>query len=87
MKGSDFIFGSVKLIYYICHKGHFKRLGSYIDSPDWIKKKNATVAWNNEKINWNPERVSNIKPFIKKHNWKKIKFSSKINYWKKVWKK
>ena len=66
MKGSDFIFGSAKLIYYICHKENFKRVGSCIDSPDWIKKKNATVAWNNEKINWNPERVSNIKPFTKK---------------------
>ena len=39
MKGSDFIFDSVQLMYYKCHKANFKRGGSYIDSPDLIKKK------------------------------------------------
>ena len=29
-------------MYYKCHKGDFKRGGSYIDSPDWIKKNKAT---------------------------------------------
>ena len=42
MRGSDFIFDSVKLLYYKCHKINFKR-GGYIDSPDWIKKKKATI--------------------------------------------
>ena len=67
-------------MYYKRHKVDFKRGASYIDSPDWIKKKKATinakntdgkcfpykasVAFNYEKIKWNPERVSNIKPFI-----------------------
>ena len=31
----------------------------------------ATVALNYEGAKWNPERVSNIKPFINKHNGKK----------------
>ena len=40
MRRSDFIFDSVQLLYYKCHKINFKRDGSYIDSTDWIKKKN-----------------------------------------------
>ena len=39
----------------------------------------ATVEFNYEKINWNPERVSNIKPFINKYNWKEINYSSKMD--------
>ena len=77
MRGSDFIFDSVQLLYYKCHKVNFKRSGSYIDSPDWIKKKKATinakkpddkcfqytanVALNYEEVKWNPQRVSNIR--------------------------
>ena len=43
MRGSDFIFESVQLIYYKCHKVNFKRGVLYIDSPDWIKKKKTTI--------------------------------------------
>ena len=43
MKGSDFIFDGVNLLYYKCHKINFKRGGSYIESPDWMKKKKATI--------------------------------------------
>ena len=80
IEGSEFIFDSVKLMYYKCHKVNFRLSGSYIDSPDWIKKRKATinlknkddkcfqyvvlVAFNYEEIKWNPERDSNIKPFI-----------------------
>ena len=71
-------------MYYKCHKVNSNRGGSYIDSPEWIKKKKATinpkneddkcfqytapVALNYEKIKWNPERVSHIKRFINKYN-------------------
>ena len=44
MKGSDFIFDSIQLLYYKCHKKFFKRDGSYIDSPDWIKKKKSNKS-------------------------------------------
>ena len=30
-------------MYYKCHKVNFKRGSSYIDSPDWIIKKKATI--------------------------------------------
>ena len=39
MRGSDFIFDSVQLMYYKCHKVNYKRGGSYIDSPNRIKNK------------------------------------------------
>ena len=49
MKGSDFIFDSVQLIYYQkCSKVNFKRGDSYIDSPGWIKKKKAAINPKNE---------------------------------------
>ena len=43
MEGSEFIFDSVQLICCSCHKVNFRRGGSYIDSPDWIKKKKTTI--------------------------------------------
>ena len=77
---NEVVFDSVQLIYYKCHKVNFKRGGLYIDSSDWIKKIKATInrkntddkcfqyaaslALNYKEIKLNPERVSNIKPFI-----------------------
>ena len=34
MRGSDFIFDLVQLMYEKCHKVNFRHGGSYIDSPD-----------------------------------------------------
>ena len=36
MKGSEF-FDYVHLLYYKCHKINPNRVGTYLDSPDWIK--------------------------------------------------
>ena len=41
-----------------------------------------TVALNYGEIEWHPERVSNIKPFINKYNWKRINYLSKMDNWK-----
>ena len=101
MKGSDFIFDSVQLMYYKCHGINFKRGGSYIDSPDGIKKtkinpKNeddkcfqyaATVALNVKEIESHPEIVSNIIQFINKYNREGINFLSKISDWETFEKK
>ena len=38
MRQRDFICDSVQLMYYKCLKISFKRSGSYIDSPDWLRK-------------------------------------------------
>ena len=43
MEGSDFILDFVHLLYYKCYKMNFKRSQSYIDSPEWIKNKKATI--------------------------------------------
>ena len=40
IKGSEFVFDYVHLLYYKCHKINLNRGGSYIDSPDWMKTKN-----------------------------------------------
>ena len=68
------------------------RGGSYIDSPQWLKNKKATInlknnddkcfqyastiALNYQKIKNNLERISKIKPFIDQYNWKEIDFPS-----------
>ena len=93
MEGSDFVFDSVQLLYYKCHWINLRRGGSYVDHPEWIKKKKATinpknkddkcfqyaviVALNYEEIELHSERVSNIKWFINKYNWKGINNPSK----------
>ena len=43
MKGSEFVFDYVQLLYYKYHKINPNLGGSYIDSPDWIKNKKATI--------------------------------------------
>ena len=82
-------------MYYKRHKVNFKRGGLYIDSPNWIKTKKATinpknkdnkcfqyaatVALNFEEIESRPEGVSNIKPFINKYDWEGINYPSKLD--------
>ena len=51
MRGSDFIFECVHLLYYKCHKINVKRGGSHTDSPEWIKNKNAIINHINIKDN------------------------------------
>ena len=87
MRGSEFIFDSVDLLYYKLQKISLKKGRSYIDSPKWLKNKKATinpknkddkcfkhavaVALNHEQIKSHPERISKIKQFIDQYNWKK----------------
>ena len=43
-RGSNFVFDSVDLLYYHLQKTSLKRIGSsYIDSPEWLKNKKATI--------------------------------------------
>ena len=42
MKGSEFVFDSVDLLYYKLYRISLNRGGSYIDSPKWLKNKKAT---------------------------------------------
>ena len=43
MKGCEFVFDYVHLLYFKCYKINPNRGGSYIDSPYWIKNEKATV--------------------------------------------
>ena len=51
MKGSDFVFDHIYLLYCKCHKINWNRGGSYTDSLDWIKNKKATINSINKKDN------------------------------------
>ena len=94
VKGSEFVFDYVYLLYYKGHKINPNCGGSYIDSPDCIKSKKAkinhinkkdnkcfqyalTVALKYEEIKKDLQRITQIKPFINKYNWKEINFPTK----------
>ena len=42
-KRSEFVYNSVDLLYYHLHKTSLKRGKLYIDSPEWLKNKKATI--------------------------------------------
>ena len=43
MRQNKVVFDSVDLMYYKCHKISLNRGGSYIDFPEWLKNKKATI--------------------------------------------
>ena len=51
IKGSEFVFDYVHLLYCKCHKINLNCGRSYIDSADWIKNKKATINPVNKKDN------------------------------------
>ena len=79
MRGSAFIFDNVDSLHHKLHKISLNRGGTYIDSPNWLRNKKATinpkinddkcfqyaitVPLNHEQIKSHPERISNIKSF------------------------
>ena len=92
MRGLEFEFDGINLLYYDFNKISLNRGGSYTESAKWIKDKKSTinpknnnikcfqyvvtVALNHDKINRDPQRVSKIKPFIGQYNWNDIDFPS-----------
>ena len=99
MRGSDFVFDCVESLNYIFHKVDLKRSASYIETPDWIKKKKATinvkndddkcfqysvtVALNYDEIEKHHQRVNKVKQFINQYDWSEINFPSHAGDWKK----
>ena len=95
MKKSNLTYDRVRVFYYKLHKISINRSGgSYIDSPDWIKNKKAAInpknmnddkcmqyAINHKQIDNHPERISKIKRFINKYDWKDINFLSLRKDW------
>ena len=45
MRGSEFVFDYVDLLYYKCHKINLNCDGSYVDLPNWIKKKSNNKSY------------------------------------------
>ena len=86
MKGSEFVYDGVNALHYDLNKIILNRSKSYIDSPKWLKNKKATInpinnddksfqyalteALNYQNIKNNPERISKIRTFIDRYNWK-----------------
>ena len=82
MRIHQFAYNYFHLLYYKYHKIKSNYGGSYIDSPDWIKKsptvnpinkkdkkcfqQAVTIALYHEKIKNDPVRITKIKPFINK---------------------
>ena len=80
MKGSEFVFDSVNLLYYKLHKISLNRGGLYVESPEWLKNEKATInpknnddkcfqyavtfALNYKQIKRDPQRITKTKPFI-----------------------
>ena len=99
MRGSDFEFDGVNLLYYSFNKISLNRGGSYIEPAKWIKDKRSiinpknndykcfqyaiTVALNHDKINKHPQRISKTKLFTDQYNWKDIDFPPTSKDWKK----
>ena len=52
MKGSDSVFDCVHLLYDRCQKINPSWGGSYLDSPNWIKNKTATINPINKNYKW-----------------------------------
>ena len=96
MRGSHFEFDGINFFYYNFNKTSIYRGGSYIDSPKCLKDKKstinpknndrkcfqyaATLALNFDNINYHPEKISKIRPFIDQYNWKDIDWKD----WKKI---
>ena len=93
-------FDSDDLLYYHLQKISLNRKGSScIDSPKWLKNKEATinpknndnncfqyaltVALNYQNIKKYPQRISKIKPFVHQYNWEEVDFPSEQKGWKK----
>ena len=88
MRGSDFIFDCIHLLYYKWHKINPNHGQSYKDSPVWIKNKKATinsikksdkcyqyavtVVLNYEKIKTDPQRIKKSKSVT--DNWEGLSY-------------
>ena len=43
MRGSEFVYDGVDVLYYNLNKVSLSRVGSYIYFPKWLKNKKATI--------------------------------------------
>ena len=74
IKGSEFVFDYIHLMYYKCNKINPNTGGSCIDSPDWIENNNKpyqqkenkcfeytiTIVLNREEVKKDQQRITKI---------------------------
>ena len=84
MRGSEFVFDYVESLNYVFHKLGLKRSRSYIEIPEWLQNRGATINYQNDddkcfqyaitialnydEIGNHHQRVNNVKPFIDRCN-------------------
>ena len=77
IKGSDFVFESVKLVDYKLHKVSLRRGGSYIKSPERLLHKAAKINLKNknddECLRWSTISALNYNEIMKKEFENKFK--------------
>ena len=99
MKGSDFIFNGINYLYYDLNRITISKVGSYIESPKWLKDKKCTVNQKNNdnkcfqyaatlvlninSIDKHHQRITKIKQFIDNYNWNDINFLAIKKDWNK----
>ena len=94
LRGSNFIFDCVHLLYYKCHNINPSPGGSNIDFSNGIKSHKATINLIDKKdskcfqyattVALNDEEIQKdpkIKPFINKYNWEGINSPSEKDDW------
>ena len=96
-RGSEFIHKYVDLLYYNLHKISLRKVKSYVKSPEWLENERAainpkdkkgdkcfhyalTLALNHKTLN--QQRISKIKLFIGRYNWKDV--PSYLKDWTKL---
>ena len=71
MRGSEFEFDGVNLLYYDFNKISLNRGGSYIGSPEWIKNKKSTINPKNNDykcfqyaatVSLNHDKINSLRP-------------------------
>ena len=97
LKSSGFVFNRIVGMTCHCNKVDLNRGSSYFDAPDWIKNKGCiinpqnkddkcfiyavTLSLHHHQIDFHPERISKIKPFINKYNWDQIQCPATNKDW------
>ena len=81
MRGSEFNFD---LSHYNLHKINLRKVGSYIDFPEWLKNKKAPISSENNRKDWKKFELSNksiaLHILYVPHNTKKIRHTCKSKY-------
>ena len=76
MKGSQLIFDNVDVLYYNLNEISLNRGGSYINSPEWLKNKKATINPRNNDDKFFQYAITVALcyncVFIDQYNWKEI---------------